>query len=102
VLFGCGRLGKPCIVRADANNNVGTFCFGYLLLPILEFEHMFQNDHIVMLVNVWNNAPDKFISTAALNREQPKMFASVIQREVVENLTDVLVLIRRHCRFIIP
>jgi hypothetical protein len=85
VLFGCGRLGKPCIVRADANNNVGTFCCGYLLLPILEFEHKFQNDHIVMLVNAWNNAPVKFISTAALNRE-PKMFASVIQLEVVENL----------------
>lgn len=40
----------------------------------------------VMLVNAWNNAPDKLISTAALNREQPKMFASVIQLEVVENL----------------
>jgi hypothetical protein len=47
---------------------------------------MFQNDHIVMMVNAWNNAPDKFISTAALNREQPKMFASVIQLEVVESL----------------
>lgn len=31
-------LWQPCIVRADANNNVGTFCCGYLLLPILEFE----------------------------------------------------------------
>lgn len=39
-----------------------------------------------MLVNAWNKAPDKFISTAALNREQPKMFANVIQVEVVENL----------------
>jgi len=86
VQFGCCRLGKPCIVRADANNNVGTFCCKYLLLPILEFEHVFQDDHIVILVNAWNNAPDKFISTAALNREQPKMFASVTLPEVVENL----------------
>jgi len=53
VQFGCGRLGKPCIVRADANNNVGTFYWGYLLLPILEFEHVFQNDRIVILVNAW-------------------------------------------------
>jgi hypothetical protein len=86
VLFGCSHLGKPCIIRADVNNNVGTFCCGYLLLPILEFEHMFNNNHILMLVNAWNKAPDKFISTAALNREQPKMFANVIQVEVVENL----------------
>jgi hypothetical protein len=85
VLFGCGRLGNPCIVRADANNNVGTYCCGYLLLPTLEFEHMFQNDH-EMLVNAWNNAPGKFISTASLDREQPKMIANVIQLEVVENL----------------
>jgi hypothetical protein len=86
VLFGCGRLGKPCIVRVDANNIVGTFCRGYLLLPILEFEHDFKNGHVVMLVNAWNNAPGKFISTAALNREQTKMFASVNQLEVVGNL----------------
>lgn len=63
---------------------------------------MFQNDHIVMSVNAWNNAPDKFITTDALNREQPQTFASVIQLEVVENVTDVLLLIQRHCRFIIP
>jgi hypothetical protein len=85
VQFGCGRLGKPCIVRADANNNVGTLCCEYLLLPILEFKHVFQDDRIVIFVNAWNNAPYKFISTAALNRE-PTMFASVIQLEVVENL----------------
>jgi len=47
---------------------------------------MFHNNHIVMLVNARNKAPDKFISTAALNREQLKMFANVIQLEVVENL----------------
>jgi hypothetical protein len=38
------------------------------------------------VANAWNKAPDKFISTAALNREQPKMFANVIQLEVVENV----------------
>ena len=55
-----------------------------------------------MLVNARNKAPDKFISTAALNREQLKMFANVIQLEVVENLWHVLVLTQRHYRFIIP
>jgi hypothetical protein len=102
VLFGCGRLGKPCIVRADANNIVGTVCCGYMLLPTLQFEHMFQNDHNVMLVNAWNNAPDQFSSTASLDREQPKIFDSVIKLEVVENVTDVLVLIHRHYRCVIP
>jgi hypothetical protein len=75
--------------RADANNNVGTFCCGHLLLPTLEFEQMFQNYHIGMLVNVWNNAPVKFICTASLHREQPRMFASVIQLEVAENVSHI-------------
>lgn len=50
---------------------------------------MFHNDRIVMLVNAWNigtTGQIKFTSTAALNREQPKMFTSVIQLQVVENL----------------